>query len=405
MGFRRYVAPTAREALERIRKELGPDAVILSNRRAGPKLVEIIAAASGQMRALVEDFDVTDLAPVMPPARAAAGMAAAAPQRRPAPESFQEFIRRQTVAPVPRHEGLAMYGEVAAESGASAAPLAAARLSDKLLDATPVAVFRRRPSRQGADSAAPAPAAAAPAVTPAAAVPAPVAAPAAAPAAPPVAPAIAPAAAAAPAAAPPLAVAPAAPIPAAAATPAVAAALAGPATPLAPAAATAAAAPPSPVVPISLAAAPAPVCAPTPAPAPAPVLAAAAALVTPAPAPAAPAPLADTLGVFHGNAAVAALPDSRLMAELQSLRSALSDRISNLEVRLAAKAETTAAAAAPTRDTRPPARQQIMTRLIMSGFSPELARRVGDAAPAQLEPKGTDAWLQQVITQYVRCPA
>jgi len=31
MGFRRYLAPSAREALEKIRKELGPDAVILIN--------------------------------------------------------------------------------------------------------------------------------------------------------------------------------------------------------------------------------------------------------------------------------------------------------------------------------------------------------------------------------------
>lgn len=147
-------------------------------------------------------------------------------------------------------------------------------------------------------------------------------------------------------------------------------------------------------------AAPVPTQAQMPAAAPSP-------LPTPVAAPAPPAVSAawpDPLGVLQGSAAVAALPDSRLMAELQSLRSALSDRISHLEVRLAAKPDAPQAPR-PMPDARPPARQQVMTRLIMSGFSPELARRVGDATPAQLEPKSTDAWLQQVITQYVRCPA
>jgi flagellar biosynthesis protein FlhF len=123
----------------------------------------------------------------------------------------------------------------------------------------------------------------------------------------------------------------------------------------------------------------------------------------------------------QGPAAVAPLPDSRLMAELQSLRSALTDRISRLEVRLSRAepaAPAVAASAAPpaTRPAAPaaaetvpspqtPVRRQVMTRLIMSGFSPQLSRRVGDAAPAALDVKGTDAWLQQVIGQYVRCPS
>jgi flagellar biosynthesis protein FlhF len=135
---------------------------------------------------------------------------------------------------------------------------------------------------------------------------------------------------------------------------------------------------------------------------------------------------------LQGTAAVAPLPDSRLMAELQSLRSTLNDRISRLEVRLAqAEPPASESAAAPTpaapntgtqapvamgaaaaagpvaqttESSQTPVRRQVMTRLIMSGFSPQLSRRVGDVAPATLDPKGTDAWLQQVIGQYVRCP-
>ncbi len=36
MSFRRYVATTVREGLDRVRRELGDDAVILSNKRLGP---------------------------------------------------------------------------------------------------------------------------------------------------------------------------------------------------------------------------------------------------------------------------------------------------------------------------------------------------------------------------------
>ena len=348
MGFRRYVAPTAREALERIRKELGSDAVILSNRRAGPNKVEIIAAASGQMQALVDGLEVAE--PPPPPRRTPA----AAPARRVAPETFQEFIRRQTAPAAPPVAAVAMYHEVAGDADDDApVPRRLPERAAAAAGAEPPAVFRRRPSRLDAARAAVVPAAVAPvAVAPVAVAPASVA---------------------------PVAAAVSVPLPAAVPVPAAAAD-----------------------------AAPAAVIAPAPAPAivsapPAAIAAAPAAAV----APAVPAVPPDALAsVLQGAAAVAPLPDSRLMAELHSLRSALSDRISNLEVRLAAKPAAVPAIAAGTRSgAAAPARQAVMTRLIMSGFSPDLARRVGDAAPQSLEARNSDAWLQQVISQHVRCPA
>jgi flagellar biosynthesis protein FlhF len=95
-------------------------------------------------------------------------------------------------------------------------------------------------------------------------------------------------------------------------------------------------------------------------------------------------------------------PDARVMAELQSLRSALSDRISNLETRIAAPAaqpkKTNANAVGLG------AARQALTRLVMSGFSPELARRIGEVIPATLEAKDIDKWLQEVIARHIRCP-
>ena len=167
MGFRRYVAPTAREALERIRKELGVDAVILSNRRAGPKLVEIIAAASGQMRALVEDLEITDPAPVAQPPAARKAPAPVVPlgAKRAPPESFQEFIRRQTGPADVRRDAMAMYEDMAADP--DAAP------SAQFVAPPPAAAPAPAPAAPPVQIAAPAPATVI-AAAPALAVPAPV---------------------------------------------------------------------------------------------------------------------------------------------------------------------------------------------------------------------------------------
>lgn len=350
MGFRRYVAPSAREALDRIRKELGPEAVILSNRHSSSTgRVEIIAAAPGEMRALVDDFR-----PAYAPAERADGVArelarglareleprVPAPARsaaepRMAVESFQEFIRRQAPRPAPRADAVAMYDAMAREPAFDGA------------DETPPAVFRRRPSRLDGPRA---PVAAAFDVPAAAVVPRMTA------------PAIAPQ----PAAAVPAPVAAHVP-----STAAVAAAVAANATP-APAIAPATVIAPPAAAPVALAVPPA-------------------AVSQAAQAPMAPPPAAP-------------VPETVVMAELQSLRSALTDRISLLEKQLVPK-PAPAPAPRPAADSVPLAlKRQAMTRLLMSGFSAELARRIAEAIPATLDPKQSDAWLQANLAQQVRCP-
>jgi len=334
MGFRRYVAPSAREALERIRKELGPEAVILSNRRSGTGKVEIIAAAQGEMSALVDE-----LAPAKSREAASRVKEAvperpdATPARRSAPESFQEFIRRQATLPSPRLDALAMYTAVAKEEGSAPSAATIAVASNPLVARVPqaspaaaaAAVFRRRPSRLGETRTVAPPPAQPPqakgAIRTDARLPLPN---------------------------------------------------------------------PSPVL---RAESVAPAADATEAP------------QTESKRPEA-APLAEPkVGLpVAGAAAAAPAPssDARVMAELQSLRSVLSDRISNLETRLASKAapEPSGAAAAG----RLAAARQAMTRLLMSGFSPELARRIGEAAPEALDPKDVDRWLQDIIAQRIRCP-
>ena len=342
MGFRRYVAPSAREALERIRKELGPDAVILSNRRSDRTgRVEIIAAAPAEVNALVEEVAVPAPRAASRAAAAPAGEGRAAPRARAvAPESFQEFIRRQAPqapsAPSPRADALAMYQSVYREPDDGEPPPARApSLQEAIAPAAPPAVFRRRPSRIEPQAVAPVPAAPPPAVRPTQA------------AAP-----VQPGAAAAPSVA--LAARPVAPLPAEAA-PAAAAVHAVQAV----ATVQAEAAPP----------------------------AAAARPAQPATPP-------------KAEAAVQMSADPGLMAELQSLRSALSDRITQLEAQLAPKP------AAPRDTAFAPAlalRRQSMTRLLMSGFSPELARRMADAVPATLDPKEANSWLQEYLAQQIRC--
>ena len=312
MGFRRYVAPSAREALNKIRRELGPEAVILSNRRSDSSgSVEIIAAAPGQMRALVEEFEPAPrsaaAAPAPAPRPAEAQAKAAAPKRVP-PESFQEFIRRQSA---PRTDALAMYQSVA--DGAETAEEAGPSLPGPARRAGPAsepAVFRRRPSRLAA------PAEAGPRLISAAA---------------------------------------------AGSQPA----LAGTAAP---------------------AAVPAVEAAPVAAPA---TVAAPAALAEPA--------------------AAAAAADPAVMLELQSLRSTLTDRISLLEKQIApaqASAQTSVRAPA-VREAEADARaskRQALARLVMSGFSPELARRISEELPADLDRKDAETWLQNSLARQIRCP-
>ncbi|SPJ17168.1 hypothetical protein SBBP2_250046 [Burkholderiales bacterium] len=367
MGFRRYVAPSAREALERIRKELGPEAVILSNRRAGTGRVEIIAAAPGEMRALVDEFEPVDAHDHASPAkRPASERTSTTAARRAAPESFQEFIRRQSTLPSARIEGVAMYNAVAQEGGlgpiAEKLPLAGQTKPPVAgREASAPAVFRRRPSRQ---------------LEPQSRVVA---------------------------------------MPETLATRHAVASL--PSSNYLPSALREATRPAEQLVEVPVAEATkaakavAPRAAETnadngsqPAAARARAPASEPITVEPAVNPKPPAaPKVEPPKPEPGPASAAVLPDARVMAELQSLRSVLSDRISNLETKLASKATPAKQTAAD--PGLPALARQAMTRLLMSGFSPQLARRVSEAVPATLDPKETDAWLQGIIAQRIRCPA
>jgi flagellar biosynthesis protein FlhF len=150
MGFKKYVATTARDAMNRIRLELGPDAIILSNRRSPENgKVEIIAAAPSQMEALVNEVtrDTTRRSAVRPEVATRSNApvpASVEKEARVEPMSFQEFIRRQS-------RGLGT------TTAASSNPVPAASSANLLMEerrrpVSPVeqaapAVFRRRPSR------------------------------------------------------------------------------------------------------------------------------------------------------------------------------------------------------------------------------------------------------------------
>jgi flagellar biosynthesis protein FlhF len=355
MSFKRFTAASAREALDRVRRELGDEAVILSNKKLGPGRIEIIAAAPDAMQALVDEVE--------PASRRAprAADARAFPASRPAPESFQEFIRRQSAASprapggengaATRHDppgGVAMYHEVARAPVEAPPPAArsagrAAETSAALRPEAPPAVFRRRPSRlEEPDVGAETPPADPQPVAPSHAEHA----------------LEAPAAAAGPSALPSgLSIAPPAAPPAASATIAAATAAAIP-----PGAATAAPSTATAATQAAVAAA---------APPPAPIL---------------------------------TMPDARVMAELHSLRSALAQRIETLETKLAstiAGASQPAASAAPS--ARSPGMVRTMTRLLMSGFSPEVARRIGEHAPANADPMMAEQWLHEVVAANIDC--
>jgi flagellar biosynthesis protein FlhF len=116
---------------------------------------------------------------------------------------------------------------------------------------------------------------------------------------------------------------------------------------------------------------------------------------------AAAAPIAPIVPVA---AAPAAAADSQVMSELRALRAALSDRISALETNLASTMSVGASGAA----AQPPfernaASTRVMTRLLMSGFSPEMARKIAQHAPATRDLEATDSWLHQVIAGNLRC--
>ncbi|HEX4598896.1 MAG TPA: flagellar biosynthesis protein FlhF [Burkholderiaceae bacterium] len=397
MSFRRYIASTVREGLDRVRRELGDDAVILSNKRLGPGRIEIVAAAADSMQALVEEADRPGSAPrASAPARERARS-----NEADASESFQDFIRRQTpAAPVrtrldvreatPRARAAARPEPAPARSEA-APPRSEAALT-RPEPASPrggVAMYHEVASAQldadafESDSEAfePLPVTSAPARFARVASPAPAA---------PAASQPAPARRARPAAASPQ-----------------------PAAPLQPAASQAAASPAvfrqgsmfdeetAAEATVAAATAPSSLAAPPMRPAgpPAPPS---------APQPAVTLQVAPAAGPMPASLQTQALSspidverdDTRVMTELRSLRAALSDRIAALESNIALNRPRATGEAPAPRNT---AATRVMTRLLMSGFSPELSRRVAAHAPATDDIVGMDSWLHQVVTGNLRC--
>ncbi len=91
------------------------------------------------------------------------------------------------------------------------------------------------------------------------------------------------------------------------------------------------------------------------------------------------------------------------MEELRSLRAALSDRIAALESNIALNRTTPEPAAGGAVAQRNSVATRVMTRLLMSGFSPDLARRVATHAPATGDAAHMDMWLHEVLAGNLRC--
>ena len=126
MSFKRFVAASTKDAMAQVRRDLGDDAVILSNKRIANGHSEILAAGAQAVEAIVEDAR-------RPPTLAANGTAQVAVQiapgvRRIGPpvESFRDYLRRQgqaeagprtaqpATAPTSTPGPASMYGAVAA---------------------------------------------------------------------------------------------------------------------------------------------------------------------------------------------------------------------------------------------------------------------------------------------------
>lgn len=106
MAIRKFAAPTTREAMIQVRRELGDDAVIIANRRVGNR-IEILAAAPDAVDALVERSEVRAAPPmregseratqreqVREPSREQGREQNREPARQKV-EAFQDFVRRQ----------------------------------------------------------------------------------------------------------------------------------------------------------------------------------------------------------------------------------------------------------------------------------------------------------------------
>jgi flagellar biosynthesis protein FlhF len=84
--------------------------------------------------------------------------------------------------------------------------------------------------------------------------------------------------------------------------------------------------------------------------------------------------------------------DARLLAELQSMRSAMQQQMLSFSAAMAADGTR-----------RNPAQARAMARLLSAGFSVEVTRRIVNHMPASTEFNDAEAWLQEVLALNVRC--
>lgn len=387
MSFKRFVAATTKDAMAQVRRDLGDDAVILSNKRIANGHIEILAAGAQVVEAIVEDARRPQPQTVNGATQVAVQIAPGVRRIGPPVESFRDYLRRQgqaeagprTASPtVTASNGPAsMYGAVAAAPADDDADDSAFNTgwSDSRFDPSMMPVTR-----------APAPLAAHTAMPAATGTRVPTATH---------APHGAASAPVARAAAPEIdtwlpndarIAAPVEPAPAvfrrrpsreasevggqAASVRQVAPQVASQAAPRpaqAPAQATTHAAQASMPAPTVSAAAPA----------------TAAAVAAPVPHTEIRLPQPD--GAAQANA--------QLMAELASLRASLQQQLSSLSSTVAATDSM----------RRNPLQTRVMTRLLTAGFSVDVARKVALNAPELADAEAADTWMQDVIAHNMRC--
>jgi flagellar biosynthesis protein FlhF len=141
MKAKRYVGTTSRAVLQKVRLELGADAVILSN-RACREGVEILAVSGDDMSKLIDDAPVAKRAeaaarPAAPAAPQAKAAAAAPPAAAPARKPDAPAAKKPTPAPEAAAAG-SLLTEIKAMKGMLSEQIATLAWSDTM---------RRRPLR------------------------------------------------------------------------------------------------------------------------------------------------------------------------------------------------------------------------------------------------------------------
>jgi flagellar biosynthesis protein FlhF len=394
MSFKRFVAANTRDAMALVRRELGEDAVILSNKRIANGHIEILAAGAGAVEAIVEEVRKPARAAPLPPGQSAVEIAPGVKRVGPAVQSFQEYLQRgpatvgttNTRSAAPATVGAAsMYSAVASADAAGLSDDGGdadwadsrfdARLSAHAQTRAPQTITRAAPAT--ATGAQRMQTASRPMSSPALDTWLPNE-----------------ARADARAQARPQAAVQSMPQPMPQATQS---------RTVAPATAAAATEPPAvfrrrPSRELQAAApavhAPTQAIAPAAMPAVMPVIQPAAVPAEPVAAvapPPVPVRMPDT--EIRLPAAAPESVNAQLMAEIASLRA-------SLQAQLASLSSTVAATDSMRRN---PLQTRVMTRLLTSGFSVEVARRVALNTPELADADAADAWLQDVVAHNLRC--